>query len=287
MWLATRFLPAYEMLMNTNADEGAAGQVAQCGVAVMAKASAAGRTKTRLVPPLTCAEAAALNTAFLKDTAENILAARKSASIAGYMAYGPPEGAAFFRENFPSGFGLFDAWFPNLGDCLYFAVCELLRRSHRSAIVLNSDTPTLPTALLLQAVTLLAQPGNHAVLGPAADGGYYLLGLKRPHRRLFEDISWSTSLVAQQTLERAREIGLAVHVLSPWYDVDDARTLTQVEAEIASGRSFDVAFQSYGAFHTAELLRSFFGAQGLAGRLRAAALHMDGEESRLSSLKFR
>ena len=61
-----------------------------CGIAVMAKASAAGRTKTRLVPPLTFDEAAEFNTAFLKDVAHNIARAAELQSIDGYMAFGPP-----------------------------------------------------------------------------------------------------------------------------------------------------------------------------------------------------
>ena len=83
---------------------------------------------------------------------------------------------------------------------------------------------------------MLAQPGDRAVLGPSIDGGYYLLGVKQPHRRLFEDIAWSTEQVARQTLERAAEIGLRVHVLPPWYDVDDASSLDTLQAELC-GRS--------------------------------------------------
>ena len=223
------------------------------------------------MPPLTFPEAAALNTAFLKDVAHNILAAARHASIAGYMAYGPPESAFFFRENVPNGFGMFEAWSPNFGDCLHGAVRELLHRSHESAIVLNSDSPTLPTALLLQAADLLARPGDRAVLGPAIDGGYYLLGLKKAHRRLFEAVDWSTSRVAEQTLGRTRELALEVHVLAPWYDVDDAHSLIALDSELTSEPSFEAAFQPYQAAHTAELLRSLHSTHGFADRLRASA----------------
>src|SRR5262245_65498911 len=84
-----------------------------CGIAVMAKASVPGRTKTRLVPPLTFEEAAACNTAFLRDIADNILAAADRASIAGYMAFGPPQSRPFFHEHLPPAIGLIDAWYPN------------------------------------------------------------------------------------------------------------------------------------------------------------------------------
>ena len=209
---------------------------ASCGIAFMAKASLPGRAKTRLVPPLTFEEAAALNTAFLQDVADNVLsAARQSAphaGIAGYAAYGPPGSEDFFRRVLPDSIGLIGAWLPNFGDCLLHTIGEIFARGHRSAVVLNSDSPTLPTALLNETAEVLARPGDRAVLGPSSDGGYYLLGLKTTQRHMFEDIAWSTERVAEQSLQRAREIGLDVHRLSVWYDVDDVESLSKLRAEL-------------------------------------------------------
>jgi uncharacterized protein len=209
---------------------------AACGIAFMAKASAPGRAKTRLVPPLTFEEAAALNTAFLRDVADNVLLAARHAlphgGIAGYAAFGPTGAEDFFRRTLPGAIGLIDAWLPNFGDCLYQTIRDLLARGHGSAVVLNSDSPTLPTALLIETAAVLAQPGDRAVLGPSSDGGYYLLGLKAAHRRMFDDIAWSTARVTEQTLERAREIGLDVHTLPLWYDVDDIDGLRRLNAEL-------------------------------------------------------
>jgi hypothetical protein len=207
-----------------------------CGIAFMAKASAPGRAKTRLVPPLTFDEAAALNTAFLQDAADNVLLAARHAAphagIAGYAAYGPPGSEVFFRRTLPAAIGLIGAWLPNFGDCLLHTIRQILARGHASAVVLNSDSPTLPTALLIETAEALAQPGERAVLGPSSDGGYYLLGLKTAHGRLFEDIAWSTERVAEQTLERAREIDLEVYRLPVWYDVDDVDSLRRLHAEL-------------------------------------------------------
>ena len=217
-----------------------------CGIAIMAKASAPGRTKTRLVPPLTFDEAAALNTAFLQDIADNLLARRAPCgSIAGYAAFAPPGSEGFFQRILPPAIGLIDAWLPNFGDCLLHTIEQILARGHGSAVVLNSDSPTLPTALLVETAEVLARPGERAVLGPSSDGGYYLLGLKTAHRRLFEDIAWSTERVAEQTLERAREIALDVHMLPVWYDVDDVEGLRRLRGEVrrphAAGASADAA----------------------------------------------
>ena len=205
-----------------------------CAIAIMAKASAPGRTKTRLVPPLTFEEAAALNTAFLQDIAGNLLSARSHTAIAGYVAFAPAGTEAFFDETLPSDIGLIGACLPSLGDCLVHTIKEIFARGHAAAVVLNSDSPTLPTALLVETASMLAQPGERAVLGPCTDGGYYLLGLKTLHRRLFEDIAWGTERVAAQTLERAREVKLDVHLLPPWYDVDDVEGLRRLHGELGS-----------------------------------------------------
>jgi len=242
---------------------------ASCGIAVMAKASAPGRTKTRLVPPLTHEEAADCNTVFLRDISANILAAGKVRPIRPYMAYGPPgpDSVAFFRDALPDEVRLIEAWWPDFGDCLYGAIDQLLTLGHASAVVLNSDSPTLPTALLVETAEVLSHPGDRAVLGPSTDGGYYLLGLKARHRRLFEDVTWSTDQVADQTLARATEIGLAVHLLPAWYDVDDAQSLSVLYGELFEDRPFSRRHRRYHATSSARLLRTLLERNDLAARL--------------------
>ena len=253
---------------------------ARCGIAVMAKASAPGRTKTRLVPPLDYDDAAALNTAFLHDVTDNILLAASraapDATIAGYAAYGPPGSEDFFRSRFPA-VGLIAAWLPNFGACLLHAIEQMFGRGHSAAVVLNADSPTLPTALLNETAAMLARPGDRAVLGPSSDGGYYLLGLKAAHRRLFEDIAWSTERVAQQTRERAQEIGLALHVLPEWYDVDDVASLQRLHAEIFETQRGSAALPPHAARHTAALLNELWpdGAFGRSTKPRVAPADAD------------
>ena len=196
-----------------------------CAIAVMAKASVAGRVKTRMVPPLTVDEAAEFNTAFLQDIALNLLNARVHAPIAPYMAFAPAHTERFFKENLPFGIGLLETVKPTFGECLRHAIVSLLEAGHTSVCVLNSDSPTLPVSYLISAATALSANGDRAVIGPSTDGGYYLLGLKRDHRRMFEDIAWSTEHVFDQTCKRAKEIGLDLVVLPTWYDVDEQATL--------------------------------------------------------------
>ena len=225
-----------------------------CAIAVMAKASHPGQTKTRLSPPLTPSQAAALNTAFLADMNANLELAARDTKLARFLAFGPPQSAPFFEDLVGADVGLLETWLPTLGDCLRYAVQSLLGLGYGAACVLNSDSPTLPTAVIVAAVESLRSEGDRIVLGPTTDGGYYLLGLKRAHRRLFEDIAWSTSRVAEQTLQRAAELGLEVVLMPAWYDVDDAAALRLLAEETLAGQAFSKEYRSYAAAHSTELL---------------------------------
>jgi len=220
-----------------------------CAMAVMGKASIPGRAKTRLVPPLTQQEAALLNTAFLQDSVANIVAAAGEVAVRPYVAYGPVGSEAFFREHLPADVGLLESCLPNFGDCLYLVIETLLARGFGSVCVVNSDSPTLPTAQLIAAARHLARPGDRAVLGPSLDGGYYLLGLKAAHRRMFEGIAWSSASVLEQTRQRAAELALPLVLLEPWYDVDDIATLRRLQGELSAPPGTASAAGLYAAPH--------------------------------------
>ncbi|WP_010188623.1 TIGR04282 family arsenosugar biosynthesis glycosyltransferase [Sphingomonas sp. PAMC 26605] len=207
----------------------------RCAIAVMAKASAPGLVKTRLSPPLTPVDAAALNSAFLVDVAANLHVASLAAPIDTFMAFGPIGAAPFFEKRFGAEVGLIEVWHRDFGVCLFETMRTLFALGYGAACVLNSDSPTLPTARLIEAAHHLAKPGDRAVLGPSMDGGYYLLGLKAPRSEPFETISWSTEVVAQQTRARIDDIGLDLVELDPWFDVDDEATLHTLRSQI-SGR---------------------------------------------------
>jgi rSAM/selenodomain-associated transferase 1 len=216
----------------------------------MAKAPRQGEVKTRLVPPLTPAEATALSAAFIRDTADNILAAAETAAIDGFVAYSPPGSAEAFAAVMPASIRLLPPRRIGLGASLFDAASDLLAAGYGAACLVDADSPTLPTALLVEAARALAQPGDRVVIGHAADGGYYLIGLKRPHRRLFEEIAWSTGRVFQQTLDRAAEIGLRLHALPVWYDVDDITSLRRLIGDLAAPDR-----TGYPAPHTSALLQ--------------------------------
>jgi len=213
-----------------------------CAIAVMAKAPRAGQVKTRLVPPLTAAAAAALSASFLRDVTENIALAAREAAIAGYVAFAPAGAAAAFDGILARGTGLVPAdgapvaaaGVAGFGRSLLHAAQTLCAAGHEAVCLLNADSPTLPTRLLVEAAGALAPPGDRVVLGPAEDGGYYLLGVKSPHAALFRDIAWSTGRVADETRARAAEAGLPLVELAAWYDVDDARSLRRLCRELVA-----------------------------------------------------
>jgi rSAM/selenodomain-associated transferase 1 len=205
-----------------------------CAIAIMAKASVAGTVKTRLVPPLSYEEAAELNTCCLADVAANIVAAAARAPIQGFAAYHPLGSERFFNDLLPDGFKLLPPKEPTIGRSLFHAAQYLLAAGYCSACLVNADSPILPTEILVEAVRRLQEPGDRIVLGPAADGGYYLIGLKRFHRRLFHKIDWSTERVYRQTCDCAAEIDVPVALLPEWYDVDNDETLAVLAREIQS-----------------------------------------------------
>lgn len=198
----------------------------------MAKVPFAGAVKTRLTPPLTPEEAARLSICFLRDMTTNV-ASLNGYGTEGVVLYTPTSAEKLLQDLLDHSFRLFAQRGEMLGERLINAATELLNNGFESVCLINSDSPTLPAKILTTAASLLAQDGDRVVLGPSQDGGYYLIGLKRPHRYLFERIAWSTADVLSHTIERAAEIDLPVELLPMWYDVDDAVTLRLLCEELS------------------------------------------------------
>jgi rSAM/selenodomain-associated transferase 1 len=202
-------------------------------IGIMCKAPQPGRSKTRLAAKIGAVGAAELSACFLRDVATAIESLPQELGRRGYGVYAPAGTEPDLRRLFPPSFGLLLQADAEFGNVLHGAMRDLLAAGHDCVILVNGDSPTLPPALLAAAIDALRQDGDRMVLGPASDGGYYLIGLKSPHRRVFEAIDWGTEVVATQTLERAGEIGLECVVLPEWYDVDDAETLGWLRSELA------------------------------------------------------
>lgn len=194
----------------------------------MTKAPYAGKVKTRLIPPLTPQEAADLNICFLRDITAAIGHATQDSPAFGMAVYTPRGAESSYRGILPDDFFLVAQRGDEFGERLLLATEDLFGLGFKSVCLINSDSPTVPGSVFIEAVRALANPGDRVVLGPSDDGGYYLIGLKKLHCRIFEEIDWSTEKVLQQTLDRAAELELEVHLLPSWFDVDDAATLQRL-----------------------------------------------------------
>lgn len=206
-------------------------------VLVVAKAPASGRSKTRLVPPLAPADAAALHEALLLDTLAACAAEADDVRIL-YADAADREPLQALVPDVP----LVQQEGRGLADALRLGIARHL--ADGPVAIVSSDVPGLPAGALAAAFGALAG-GADVVLGPAVDGGYWLIAMREADDRPFEDIPWSTPAACAVTRRRCEEAGLRVVELCSWRDID---TLVDLSLAVHEG-GFDRAPR------TAELLR--------------------------------
>lgn len=197
-------------------------------IAVMAKKPQVGRTKTRLCPPLSLAQAARLYEALMMDS---LALVNRLEGVDLAVAISPPESHAYFKAVALNRASLLPVEGKDIGVCLATTLAQLLGMGYRKALVLNSDGPSLPPGYILQAIEQLDE--HDLVLGPSDDGGYYLVGMKQLHLGIFAGITWSTEKVLSQTMQRAEEAGLRVALSMPWYDIDTPLDLKRLLVELS------------------------------------------------------
>jgi len=195
---------------------------------VFTKPARSGRVKTRLIGDLSAEQAAQLHAAFVADVVE--VAAQGSFALR--LAWALDEGEAIPIHELATGgkiSGLRQRG-DSLGDRLYEGLSRAAEE-HAAVAALGSDHPTVPLELLEEAFCRLEQ-GAEVVIGPATDGGYYLIACSRGglRRELFEEIPWSTEKVLEATTQAAEALGLRLELLAEGSDVDtpeDLRLLVQ------------------------------------------------------------
>lgn len=195
-------------------------------VAIFAKAPVAGRVKTRLVPPLTLEEAAAVARACLETTLRRFVRAVDAAFTLFLDGEADPALRALAAElDVP----IVSQVGADLGARLETAFRYLHEGGALKTLAIGSDSPTLDPSWIASAIADLDT--HDVVIGPTEDGGYYLIGVRGTVEGIFNDIPWSTDGVARATLERARTLGLSVRQLPRWYDVDDLASLRRAVAD--------------------------------------------------------
>jgi rSAM/selenodomain-associated transferase 1 len=191
----------------------------------MAKHPAPGQVKTRLAAAIGAAAACALYRAFVLDLAERLRALPYPVT----WAYWPAE--APFPALLP-GARCRPQEGHDLGERMARAMAAEFTDGAGAVLVVGADTPHLPAERVTEAVNALTA-GADVVLGPAADGGYYLIGLRAPAAGLFAGITWGGPGVLAATLARAGCLRLRPHLLAPTFDVDDAGDLGRLRTLLA------------------------------------------------------
>ncbi|MCZ6508628.1 MAG: TIGR04282 family arsenosugar biosynthesis glycosyltransferase [Acidobacteria bacterium] len=199
---------------------------------MLTKPAVEGRVKTRLVGDLSALQAAHLHAAMVEDLADGLVGGRFETVFAWALEDGesipedwPRPGLVGWRQRGP-----------DLGARLFDALSRAAEQAECLCAV-GSDHPGLDADRIEETFALL-ESGDEVVLGPALDGGYYLIGLRRSALKteLFTGITWSSPSVLEQTVGRCEELGLGVVHLAPELDVDTSEDLMELERGISLGR---------------------------------------------------
>ena len=197
---------------------------------IFAKAPQAGLTKTRLIPTLGAAGAADLARQMMAHTLSQALAAEAQAvELCMSPAAGDP---AWLGVTLPGALELSDQGEGDLGERMDRAMNRALARQAGPVLLMGSDCPALSAAHISEAARRLAQ--HDAVLVPAADGGYVLIGLNAPCPELFTQMAWSTPTVAAETLHRLAALGMRVWLGPTLHDIDEAVDLAHLPDTFSS-----------------------------------------------------
>ena len=209
-------------------------------VAVMARSPSGGRApKTRLAGAIPDEkDRRRLYTAFLTDV---VAACRAVEGAVVRVAYTPDGGRRGFTAAGVGDGELMPQRGDGLGDRERGVFEDLFREGFPAVVVIGSDLPGLPAERIREALGRLAARRDAVVLGPAADGGYYLIGLARPRPGvpvpdLFTGVRWSSAWTLADTVAAAGRCGLRVELLDPWRDIDDAGDLAALRTAVAGRR---------------------------------------------------
>jgi uncharacterized protein len=212
-------------------------------VVIMAKAPVPGQVKTRLSPCLSPRQAAELYALFVQDTLEEMskvqgqLSEGVSVLCALAVALESGEAKGTFKSILPASMLLLSQDGQDLGERIINIFNRLFAQGFDQVHIIGSDIPDMPHHLVKDSIRLLSVPETDLLLGPCADGGYYLVGLKRQMPELFRGIPWSTDRVLEATLSRADALGLSHSLLRECRDIDTSGDLLQfLQRNIGRGR---------------------------------------------------
>lgn len=225
---------------------------------MFAKQPVPGRVKTRLAADWGDDRAAALYECFVRDVL-NRFGSMGDRRVVGFTPNSDAAREWFGTAAAVDGTTTWQLWpqpETDLGGRIGAFFSAWCRSDDDRTILIGSDSPSVPASYLEDAWTLLES--HDCVIGPAADGGYWLIGLRGPADRglhLFDSIEWSGSGVFGQTVERVREMGLRLGLLPVWYDVDAVDAVTTLYGHM---QGLELAGQPVDLLHTTRFLDDCF-----------------------------
>jgi rSAM/selenodomain-associated transferase 1 len=184
---------------------------------IFARAPRAGQVKTRLVPIFSAEEARVLHMALLGDVLERSVRALEGRATV-FLAWSETLAVVSKADAFPPEVKVETQSGRDLGERMALAIQSKLRDGFKRVVILGSDSPTLPASHLTGAFDALREV--EVVLGPAADGGYYLVGMSHLHLEIFRDMQWGSAGVLAATHQRLKKSGTRYTDLGMWHDVD-------------------------------------------------------------------
>ncbi len=210
----------------------------RAALVIYAKAPIPGHVKTRLCPPLTPDEAATLHGTFVQDTLERskVAATKLKLAFDRFLACAPSSTHVFFKiMQERQEVELINQVGDDLGARMNQSFQTMFAMGYPRVLIIGTDVPSLPLDHYNQALALLES--NDLVLGPALDGGFYLIGLKQAAPELFNDIPWSTKQVFALTQEKAARLGLKTALIPSWRDIDTIDDLwALIEASVLDSK---------------------------------------------------
>lgn len=204
-------------------------------LAVFAKAPWTGRVKTRLCPPLAPEQAASLYASMLDDVLEASAGFARALGLEAWLHFEPEEARAEFATRAALGFQLESQLGPDLASRMANAFARAAEAGCERMLLRGSDSPGLDFETVVEALACL-DAGADLVLTPDQGGGYALIGLKKPRSALFE-VTMSTMSVLDDTLARARSLGLSTALTRASFDIDRVDDLARVETLTAAQSS--------------------------------------------------
>ncbi len=197
-------------------------------IIIMTKVPQAGEVKTRLQPFLTGRQSAEISICFFQDAEQKA----KLVSQNLIIAFSPFEKKNFLIDILQTEPILVEQKGENLGERMFHAFEFAFLQNSDAVVMIGTDSPTFPAQFIEQAFIFLETKAD-AVLGKTEDGGFYLIGLRKLNKKIFENVEWSSPKTFEQTKQNIENLSLSLSEIPVWYDVDTPEDLKRLEKELA------------------------------------------------------